>query len=68
MPANLPAEAKHKWREVVQARKPEEKIEKLQELSLIPKHKGIENMQAHVKGKIAILRMEIVEKKHKKSG
>jgi len=38
MPANLPAEAKHKWYEASQARKPEEKIEKLREfLSLVPK-------------------------------
>ncbi len=69
MPANLPAEAKHKWREVSQARRPEEKIEKLQEfLSLVPKHKGTENLQAQVKRKIAILRREIAEKKLKKSG
>jgi hypothetical protein len=69
MPANLPAEAKHKWREASQARRPEEKIEKLQEfLSLVPKHKGTENLQAQVKRKIAVLRREIVEKKRKKSG
>jgi len=69
MPANLPAEAKHKWREVSQARRPEEKIEKLQEfLSLVPKHKGTENLRAQVKRKIAILRREIVEKKRKKAG
>jgi len=69
MPANLPAEAKHKWREVSQARRPEEKIEKLQEfLSLVPKYKGTENMQAQVKRKIAILRREIVEKKRRKAG
>ena len=69
MPANLPAEAKHKWREVSQARRPEEKIEKLQEfLSLVPKHKGTENLRAQVKRKIAILRREIAEKKRKKAG
>jgi len=69
MPANLPAEAKHKWREASEARRPEEKIEKLQEfLSLVPKHKGTENLQAQVKRKIAILRREIAEKKRKKSG
>ncbi|MFQ6064988.1 MAG: OBG GTPase family GTP-binding protein [Candidatus Bathyarchaeia archaeon] len=69
MPANLTAEAKQKWREASQARKPEEKIEKLQEfLSLVPKHKGTENLQAQVKRKIATLRREIAEKKRKKAG
>ena len=69
MPANLPAEAKHKWYEASQARKPEEKIEKLKEfLSLVPKHKGTENLRAQVKRKIAILRREIAEKKRKKAG
>ena len=69
MPANLPAEAKHKWREASQAKRPQEKIEKLQEfLSLVPKHKGTENLRAQVKRKIAILRREIAEKKRKKAG
>ncbi len=69
MPANLTAEAKHKWREASQARKPEEKIEKLQEfLSLVPKHKGTENLRAQVKRKIGVLRREIAEKKRKKAG
>jgi len=69
MPANLPAEAKHKWHEASQTRKPEEKIEKLREfLSLVPKHKGTENLRAQVKRKIAILRREIAEKKQKKAG
>ncbi len=69
MPANLPAEAKHKWREASQARRPKEKIEKLQEfLSLVPKHKGTENLRAQVKRKIATLRREIAEKKRKKAG
>ncbi len=69
MPANLPAEAKHKWREASEARRPQEKIEKLQEfLSLVPKHKGTENLRAQVKRKIAVLRKEITEKKRKKAG
>ncbi|MGQ9460647.1 MAG: OBG GTPase family GTP-binding protein [Candidatus Bathyarchaeaceae archaeon] len=69
MPTNLPAEAKHKWYEASQTRKPEEKIEKLREfLSLVPKHKGTENLRAQVKRKIAILRREIAEKKQKKAG
>jgi len=69
MPANLPAEAKHKWEEASQARNPQEKIEKLREfLSLVPKHKGTENLRAQVKRKIAILRREVAEKKSKKTG
>ena len=69
MPTNLPVEAKHKWREASQARRPEDKIEKLQEfLSLVPKHKGTENLRAQVKRKIAVLRREIAEKKRKKAG
>ncbi len=69
MPANLPAEAKHKWREASEARRPQEKIVKLQEfLSLVPKHKGTENLRAQVKRKIAVLRKEITEKKRKKAG
>jgi ribosome-interacting GTPase 1 len=69
MPANLPAEAKRKWQEVSSARSPQEKIEKLREfLSLVPKHKGTENLRAQVKRKIATLRREIAEKKRKKAG
>jgi len=69
MPANLPAEAKHKWEEASQTRNPQKKIEKLREfLSLVPKHKGTENLRAQVKRKIAILRREIAEKKSKKAG
>jgi len=69
VPANLPAEARHKWREASEARRPEEKIRKLREfLSLVPKHKGTENLRAQVKRKIATLRREITEKKHRKAG
>ncbi len=69
MPTNLPAEAKHKWREASQARRPEEKIAKLQEfLSLVPKHKGTENLRGQVRRKIAILRKEVAEKKRRKTG
>ena len=69
MPANLPAEAKSKYREASLARKPEEKIKKLQEfMSLFPKHKGTENLRAQVKRKISLLKKEIKEKKQKKTG
>jgi len=69
MPANLPAEARHKWREASEVRRPEEKIKKLQEfLSLVPKHKGTENLRAQVKRKIAILRRDAAEKRRRKAG
>jgi len=69
MPANLPAEAKQKYREASLARKPEEKIKKLEEfMSLFPKHKGTENLRAQVKRKISLLKREIEEKKQKKAG
>ncbi len=69
MPANLPAEAKQKYREASLARRPEEKIKKLQEfLSLFPKHKGTENLRAQVKRKISQLKQEIEDKKQKRTG
>jgi small GTP-binding protein len=69
MPANLPPEARKKWNEVSLARRPQEKIEKLQEfLSLVPKHKGTETLRAQAKRKIALLRREIEEKKQRRAG
>ena len=69
MPANLPAEAKQKYREASLARNPEEKIKKLQEfMGLFPKHKGTENLRAQVKRKISILKQEIEDKKQKRTG
>ncbi len=37
-------------------------------MSLVPKHKGTENLRAQVKRKIATLRKETLEKKRKKAG
>jgi ribosome-interacting GTPase 1 len=69
MPANLPPEARKKWNEVTLARRPQEKIAKLQEfLSLVPKHKGTETLRAQAKRKIALLKREIEEKKQKRAG
>jgi ribosome-interacting GTPase 1 len=69
MPANLPAEAKNKYREASMARTPEEKIKKLQEfMGLFPKHKGTENLRAQVKRKISLLKQEIEDKKQKRTG
>jgi ribosome-interacting GTPase 1 len=69
MPANLTAEAKKKWNEASLARKPQEKLEKLQEfLSSIPKHKGTSRLCAQVKRQIATLRREIEESRRRKVG
>jgi len=69
MPANLPAEAKHKWSEVSAARTPQQKLQLLQEfLSLVPKHKGTERLCAQVKRQMATLRKEIIEKKQRRAG
>ncbi|MEM3727340.1 MAG: GTPase, partial [Candidatus Bathyarchaeia archaeon] len=67
MPANLTAEAKSKWNKVVLAKTPEEKLEALQEfLSSIPKHKGNEKLRAQIKRKIALLKVELEERKQSK--
>ena len=69
MPANLPAEAKQKYREASLARNPQEKIRLLQEfMGLFPKHKGTENLRAQVKRKISLLKQDIEDKKQKRTG
>ena len=69
MPTNLPAEAKHKWAEVSEAKNPQRKLQLLQEfLSLVPKHKGTAKLRAQVKKQMATLRREIEEKKRKRAG
>jgi hypothetical protein len=69
MPANLPAEAKHKWYEVSAARTAQQKLQLLQEFfSLVPKHKGTERLRAQVKRQMATLRKEIAEKKQRRVG
>ncbi|MHA1156712.1 MAG: hypothetical protein ACTSQK_11450, partial [Candidatus Heimdallarchaeota archaeon] len=63
MPTNLPPEAKKKYQEATLARRPEEKIKKLQEfMSMFPKHKGTETLRAQVKTKISRLKKEISDK------
>ncbi|MEA2090033.1 MAG: GTPase, partial [Thermoproteota archaeon] len=67
MPANLPAEAKHKFSEASRARNPQQKLRLLQEfLSLVPKHKGTEKLCAQTKRKIASLRREIEQEKQRR--
>ncbi len=69
MPANLPAQAKHKWSEVSSARTPQEKLQALKEfLSLVPKHKGTARIRAQAKRQIATLRREIEERKQRRIG
>jgi len=69
MPTNLTVYARKKWNEVILAKTPQEKLEKLHEfLSLIPKHKGTEKLCAQTKTKIATLRKEIEEKKRQRKG
>ena len=69
MPTNLPPEAKKKYQEATLARRPEEKIKKLQEfMSMFPKHKGTETLRAQVKTKISRLKQEIEDKKQKRTG
>ena len=69
MPTNLPAEAKHKWAEVSEAKNPQRKLQLLQEfLSLVPKHKGTAKLRAQVKKQMATLRREMEEKKRKRAG
>jgi ribosome-interacting GTPase 1 len=69
MPANLPAEAKSKWKKVMDAKTPEEKLQALQEfLSAVPKHKGTERLRMQVTRQIAALKREIEERKKKKVG
>lgn len=69
MPTNLPAEAKKKWKQAIQARNPKEKLQLLQEfLGLIPKHKGTSKLCAQTKRQIATLRKEIAEKEQRRAG
>ena len=69
MPANLPPEARAKWRKVMEARSQEEKLQALQEfLSSVPKHKGTEKLRMQVTRQIAALRREIEERKKRRGG
>lgn len=69
MPANLPAEAKSKWRKVMEAKTPEEKLAALREfMSAIPKHKGTEKLRMQITRQMASLRREIELQRRKKAG
>ncbi len=69
MVTNLPAEAKHKWAEVVACRSIPEKIRLMREfLSLVPKHKGTSRLVANVKRRIAELERELERSKARRRG
>lgn len=63
MPANLPPQYFETEKKLKTARTTNEKIDVLEELlSIIPKHKGTEKLQAQLKTKIARLRVEAAKK------
>jgi len=67
MPANLPAEARAKWKRVSEARTIQEKIKALEDfLSSVPRHKGTEKLVSQVRRQIASLRRELLESKRRK--
>jgi ribosome-interacting GTPase 1 len=69
MPTNLPPEAKDKWAEVEAAKRPQEKLIKMQEfLSTVPQHKGTLKLRGEIKKKMAIIRRDLEEKKRKGTG
>ena len=60
MPTNLPPDAKQKWIEVTQTRNPENKLVLMQEfMSLVPKHKGTDNICKQVKRQMSQLKETI---------
>jgi ribosome-interacting GTPase 1 len=69
MPTNLPPEAMDKWEEVEAAHTPKEKMEKMIEfLKYVPQHKGTMKLRGEVKRKIAIIKMDLEDKKRKGTG
>jgi uncharacterized protein len=69
MPTNLPPEAIDKWEEVEAAHTPKEKMEKMQEfLKFVPQHKGTMKLRGEIKRKIALIKMDLEDKKRKGTG
>lgn len=69
MPANLTPQYYAAEETYRKARTPEEKMDALQEmLSIMPKHKGTEKLQADLKKRLAQMREESLQKKKQKSG
>ncbi|MCE4612687.1 MAG: TGS domain-containing protein [Desulfurococcales archaeon] len=69
MPANLPPEAKAKLAKYSDAKSVEEKIRALEEfISVVPKHKGTENVLLWARKRLAELRREAEERARKRVG
>jgi ribosome-interacting GTPase 1 len=69
MPTNLPPEALDKWEEVEAAHTPKEKMDKMIEfLQCVPQHKGTMKLRGEIKRKIALIRMDLEDKKRKGTG
>ena len=69
MPANLTPQYYAAEETYRKARTPEEKMDAVQEmLSLMPKHKGTEKLQADLKKRLAQMREESLQKKKQKGG
>ena len=65
MVTNIPEEAKTQWKRASEAKSPEKKILELQSfISLVPKHKGTENLLMQAKRKIANLKEDIEQQKN----
>ena len=66
MSSNLSPQAKLKYQEYLDASSTEEKIKKLEEfLSLVPKHKATEKIVALNKSRLAKMKRELEERRHK---
>lgn len=69
MPTNLPPEAMDKWEEVEAAHTPKEKMDAMIEfLKYVPQHKGTMKLRGEIKRKIAIIKMDLDDKKRKGTG
>ena len=67
MPANLPPQYYAARKRFELSKDPEEKLEILQEmLSIMPKHKGTDKLQAEVRSKIAAFRKEVQKSRSKR--
>jgi uncharacterized protein len=69
MPTNLPPEAMDKWELIEQAHSPKEKMEAMQEfLRYVPHHKGTMKLRGEMNRKIALIKMDLEDRKRKGTG
>ena len=69
MPTNLPPEAMDKWELVEAAHSPREKMDAMIEfLKYVPQHKGTMKLRGEIKRKIALIKMDLEDKKRKGTG